>query len=43
MPERKRFIDIHSHIIFGADDGAQSLKEAVELLKLQDADKIVTA
>ena len=30
----KKFIDIHSHIIFGADDGAQSLTEAVELLKL---------
>ena len=29
-----RFIDIHSHIIFGADDGAESLKEAIELLKL---------
>ena len=34
MEERKRFADIHSHIIFGADDGAQSLTEAVELLKL---------
>ena len=28
------FVDIHSHIIFGADDGASSLTEAVELLKL---------
>ena len=34
MAEKRPFIDIHSHIIFGADDGAQSLKEAVELLKL---------
>ncbi len=34
MPEPKRLIDIHSHIIFGADDGAQSLDEAIELLKL---------
>ena len=34
MPEPKRFIDIHSHIIFGADDGAESLDEAIELLKL---------
>ena len=34
MPELKRFIDIHSHIVFGADDGAQSLSEAVEMLKL---------
>ena len=33
MPELKRFIDIHSHIIFGADDGAESLVEAIELLK----------
>ena len=29
----KRYIDIHSHIIFGADDGAESLDEAIELLK----------
>ena len=34
MAELKRFIDIHSHIIFGADDGAQSLMEAVRMLKL---------
>jgi protein-tyrosine phosphatase len=32
--EKKRFTDIHSHIIFGADDGAGSLDEAIELLKL---------
>ena len=34
MPAPKRYIDIHSHIIFGADDGAGSLDEAIELLKL---------
>ena len=34
MSEPKRFIDIHSHIIFGADDGVRSLDEAIELLKL---------
>ena len=34
MADKKPFIDIHSHIIFGADDGAQSLSEAVEMLKL---------
>ena len=34
MAENKKFIDIHSHIIFGADDGAGSLDEAIELLKL---------
>ena len=28
------FVDIHSHIIFGADDGVSSLTEAIELLKL---------
>ena len=33
MTENRRFIDIHSHIIFGADDGAQSLTEAIWLLK----------
>ena len=32
--DEKPFIDIHSHIIFGADDGAGSMKEAIELLKL---------
>ena len=34
MTAEKKFIDIHSHIIFGADDGAGSLDEAVALLKL---------
>ena len=34
MDETKRFTDIHSHIIFGADDGAGSLTEAIGLLKL---------
>ena len=34
MAENKKFIDIHSHIIFGADDGAGSLDEAIGLLKL---------
>ncbi len=29
----RQFVDIHSHIIFGADDGAGTLDEAVELLK----------
>ena len=34
MAENRKFIDIHSHIIFGADDGSESLKESIELLKL---------
>jgi len=34
MDELKKFADIHSHIIWGADDGASSPAEAVELLKL---------
>lgn len=38
----KRFIDIHSHIVFGADDGAESLKEALWLLK-QDRDEGASA
>ena len=28
-----RFIDIHSHIIYGADDGAQSMTEAIRMLQ----------
>ena len=36
MEEKYRFIDIHSHIIYGADDGAGSLKEAVRLLELDE-------
>ena len=34
MVELRKFVDTHSHIVFGADDGAQSLKEAIDLLKL---------
>ena len=34
MEEKYQFIDIHSHIIYGADDGAGSLGEAVRLLEL---------
>ena len=30
----RKYIDIHSHIIFGADDGAETPDEAIELLKL---------
>ena len=36
MEEKYWFIDIHSHIIYGADDGAGSLKEAVRLLELDE-------
>ena len=42
MTERKRFIDIHSHIIFGADDGSGSMGESIELLKM-DRDEGATA
>ncbi len=34
MSDLKKYIDIHSHIIFGADDGVESLTEAIEVLKL---------
>ena len=33
MSEVRQFVDIHSHIIFGADDGAGTLDEALEMLK----------
>ena len=36
MEEKYQFIDIHSHIIYGADDGAGSLGEAVRLLELDE-------
>ena len=38
MTENRRFIDAHSHIVYGADDGAESLDEAIELLKLDRAE-----
>ena len=31
--EKHSFIDIHSHIIYGADDGAQSMTEAIRMLQ----------
>lgn len=34
MTEGRRFIDLHSHIVFGADDGADSLRKALDMLKL---------
>lgn len=34
LSEHKRFTDIHSHIVFGTDDGDESLTEGLELLKL---------
>lgn len=34
--------DIHTHILFGMDDGAQSLNESLELLELQIAQGINT-
>ena len=33
MSDVRQYVDIHSHIIFGADDGAGSLDEALELLR----------
>ena len=33
MTEVIPFIDIHSHIIYGADDGAQSMTEAIRMLQ----------
>ena len=37
----RQFVDIHSHIIFGADDGAETLDEAVEILKRDRAEGAV--
>ena len=33
MTEVIQFIDIHSHIIYGADDGAESMTEAIRMLQ----------
>lgn len=33
MREQKQFVDINSHIVFGADDGAETLDEALEMLR----------
>ncbi len=38
MDEIMKFVDIHSHVVFGADDGVGSLTEAVEMLKLDRAE-----
>ena len=42
MTENIRAVDIHSHIIFKADDGTQSLEEAIDLLQLDRAEGIRT-
>ena len=42
MKERNGTVDIHSHIVFGVDDGAQSLKEALDLLRLDREEGIRT-
>ena len=34
------FIDIHSHILPGVDDGAQSMKEALEMLRMAEAEGV---
>lgn len=34
MARDRKFVDVHSHIIFGADDGASSLMESVRMLKM---------
>ena len=34
LPYRENAVDIHSHIIPGVDDGAQTMNEATELLAL---------
>lgn len=31
-------IDTHSHVLFGVDDGAQTLEESIEMLKVAQAD-----
>src|SRR5436190_14091393 len=33
-PQASGFVDIHSHIVFGVDDGAKTLENSVEMLRL---------
>jgi protein-tyrosine phosphatase len=38
-------IDTHSHVLFGVDDGAQTIEESIEMLKVAQADgltKVIT-
>lgn len=35
--EKKRMVDIHMHVIPAVDDGARSLKESLEMLRLAGA------
>ena len=41
MRNERQFVDIHSHIVFGADDGAETLDEAVWMLKRDRAEGAV--
>lgn len=36
----QEYIDIHSHILYGVDDGAQSFEESMEMLRLASRDGI---
>jgi protein-tyrosine phosphatase len=31
------YVDLHSHVLFGIDDGARSLEDSLEMLKLLSA------
>ena len=41
MNDVRQFVDIHSHVVFGADDGAGTLDEAIELMKRDRAEGAV--
>ena len=32
----RRVVDIHSHILFGIDDGADTIAESLEMLKIAE-------
>ena len=38
--QRMGFIDIHSHILPGVDDGSRSMEESLEMLRIAEAEGV---
>jgi hypothetical protein len=37
IPTRASFVDIHSHVLYGLDDGAKTIEESVAMLAIAEA------